>query len=105
MRLIRASNNATIVLGQVLGRGGEGAVHAVHGAPKLVAKIYLKPPGPPKVEKLKLMIRAGSEALLRIAAWPIDLILDEAGGVRGFLMPRIASRQDAHRLYSPKSRR
>ena len=32
------------MLGKELGRGGEGAVFPVVGAPDLVAKIYLKPP-------------------------------------------------------------
>jgi DNA-binding helix-hairpin-helix protein with protein kinase domain len=103
--LHRASNGATVNLGQLLGRGGEGTVHAVIGAPKLVAKVYLKTPDAAKSEKLKLMIRGKSEGLLGVAAWPIDLLTDERGAVRGFLMGRISARQDAHRLYSPKSRR
>jgi DNA-binding helix-hairpin-helix protein with protein kinase domain len=101
----RASNGTTVHLGQVLGRGGEGTVYAVNGAPKHVAKVYLKPPDATKVDKLKFMTRGQSEALLGVAAWPTDLLLDEQGSVRGFLMGRISARQDAHRLYSPKSRR
>jgi DNA-binding helix-hairpin-helix protein with protein kinase domain len=89
----------------MLGRGGEGTVHAVIGAPKLVAKVYLKPPDAAKSEKLRLMIRGASPGLLGVAAWPIDLLTDERGAVRGFLMGRISARQDAHRLYTPKSRR
>ena len=80
-------------------------MHAVVGAPKLVAKIYLKPPDAAKADKLKLMIRGKSTGLLGVAAWPTDLLTDERGAVRGFLMGRISARQDAHRLYSPKSRR
>ena len=53
MQLRRASNQASIVLGKELGRGGEGAVHPVVGVPDLVAKIYLKPPSAHKVEKLR----------------------------------------------------
>ena len=105
MSLHRASTGAIVNLGQLLGRGGEGAVHAVVGAPKLVAKIYLKPPDAAKAEKLKLMIRGKSAGLLGVAAWPVDLLTDQRGAVRGFLMGRISARQDAHRLYSPKSRR
>ena len=103
--LHRASTGATVKLAQVLGRGGEGTVHAIGETPKLVAKIYLKPPDADKVEKLKLMTRGKSKGLLGVAAWPMDLLSDEQGAVRGFLMGRIAARQDAHRLYSPKSRR
>jgi DNA-binding helix-hairpin-helix protein with protein kinase domain len=103
--LRRASNGAIVNLAQVLGRGGEGTVHAVGDSPKHVAKIYVKAPGANKVEKLKLMARGRSKALLGVAAWPVDLLVDDQGVVRGFLMGRIAARQDAHRLYSPKSRR
>ena len=105
MSLRRASTGATVNLGQIIGRGGEGTVHAVIGAPKFVAKIYLKPPDATKAEKLRIMIRGLSPGLLGVAAWPVDLLTDERGTVRGFLMNRIFARQDAHRLYSPKSRR
>jgi DNA-binding helix-hairpin-helix protein with protein kinase domain len=105
MRLHRVSNNASITLGRELGRGGEGAVYPVVGAPDLVAKIYLKPPATAKVEKLRSMARRASPALLRVAAWPVDVLADEAGAVRGFLMPKVTARRDVHELYSPKSRR
>jgi DNA-binding helix-hairpin-helix protein with protein kinase domain len=104
-RLLRASNNASIVLGRELGRGGEGAVYPVQSVPDLVAKIYLKPPTALKAEKLRSMARRASPALLRVAAWPVDVLADEAGNVRGFLMPKVSSREDVHELYSPKSRR
>ena len=48
------------------------------------------------------MIRGKSTGLLGVAAWPTDLLTDERGVVRGFLMGRISARQDAHRLYSPE---
>jgi DNA-binding helix-hairpin-helix protein with protein kinase domain len=104
-RLLRASNNASVNLGRELGRGGEGAVYPVQAVPDLVAKIYLKPPTPLKVEKLRSMARRASPALLRVAAWPVDVLADEAGNVRGFLMPKVSAREDVHELYSPKSRK
>ena len=51
------------------------------------------------------MARRASPALLRVAAWPVDVLVDEAGAVRGFLMPKVSAREDVHELYSPKSRR
>jgi len=105
MKLRRLSNNNPIQLGRELGRGGEGAVFPVIGVPDLVAKIYLKPPAPLKIEKLRSMARRSSPALLRVAAWPVDVLGDEAGTVRGFLMPKVSAREDVHELYSPKSRR
>ena len=105
MHLKRVSNQSPIVLGKELGRGGEGAVYPVIGAPDLVAKIYLKPPAAHKIEKLRSMARRASPALLRVAAWPVDVLTDEAGAVRGFLMTKVSAREDVHELYSPKSRR
>ena len=105
MKLRRASNQSTIVLGKELGRGGEGAVYPVIGAPDVVAKIYLKPPAALKIEKLRSMARRASPALLRVAAWPVDVLADESGAVRGFIMPKVSAREDVHQLYSPKSRR
>ena len=104
-RLQRASNHTPVSLGKELGRGGEGAVFPVTGVPDLVAKIYLKPPTAAKAEKLRSMARNASPALLRVAAWPVDVLVDPAGAVRGFLMPKVSAREDVHELYSPKSRR
>ena len=105
MRLRRGSNNTSVKLGRELGRGGEGAVYPVDSAPDLVAKIYLKPPAATKIEKLRSMSRHATPALLRVAAWPVDVLTDEAGAVRGFLMPKVSAREDVHQLYSPRSRR
>ena len=105
MQLQRASIGAPIALGEELGSGGEGAVYPVVDAPDLVAKIYFEPPEAGKAAKLSAMARLAPPELLRIAAWPTDLLLDENGTVRGFLMRRVSSREDAHELYSPKSRR
>jgi DNA-binding helix-hairpin-helix protein with protein kinase domain len=105
MQLHRRSNRVPVLLGPVLGKGGEGSVFPVRGSPDLVAKIYAKPPTPTKVEKLQAMALVRSPALLRVAAWPIDLLEDEKRVVRGFLMPRVTSREDVHELYTPKSRR
>jgi len=105
MRLQRGSNNTPVKLGRELGRGGEGTVYPVVSAPDLVAKIYLKPPAATKIEKLRSMSRHATPALLRVAAWPVDVLSDESGAVRGFLMPKVSAREDVHQLYSPRSRR
>lgn len=103
-RLWRAPTGTPIRLGAQLGRGGEGAVFEVQGASLHVAKIYLKPPPPLKVEKLAMMARAAKPNLLGVAAWPLESLVDEHKVVRGFLMPRVSGREDLHELYSPKSR-
>lgn len=104
MILRRVSDGSQVRLGRELGRGGEGSVHEVMGQ-ELVAKIYRRSPPPLKVDKLHAMTRQHSPALLRVAAWPLDVLEDPAHRVRGFLMPRVSAREDVHQLYSPKSRR
>jgi len=105
MNLFRGVNKTPVKLGKELGRGGEGAVFPVIGAPGMVAKIYFKLPSPAKADKLRAMSKHASPALLRAAAWPLDVLSDESGALRGFLMARIDAREDLHELYSPKSRR
>jgi DNA-binding helix-hairpin-helix protein with protein kinase domain len=104
MQLTLTRARTSIRLGQELGRGGEGAVFAVEGQKDRAAKIYALPPDHRKAQKLVIMAEAASPALLKIAAWPIDLLSDNKGVVRGFIMPRVVTRQDIHELYSPKSR-
>lgn len=93
-----------IRLGQEIGRGGEGVVFAIEGRSDSVAKIYSTKPDQRRIQKLSAMADAAGPALLRIAAWPTDLLADSNGEVRGFVMPRITARRDIHELYSPKSR-
>ena len=105
MRLQRASNKLPLRLARELGRGGEGAVYSLENAPNLVAKVYRRPPGAAKSEKLRSMVRRATAQLMRVAAWPMDVLLDEQGAAVGFLMRKVSAREDIHELYSPKSRR
>lgn len=104
MKLWLTGSRTAIQLGAIVGRGGEGAVHEIAGMPGRVAKIYTKPPDALKLAKLTAMASVGDAQLLKVAAWPVDLLVDERGTMKGFVMPRIASRADIHELYSPKSR-
>jgi DNA-binding helix-hairpin-helix protein with protein kinase domain len=104
MQFTLARTRTSICLGQELGRGGEGAVFAIDGQNDRVAKIYSVQPDAGKIQKLTTMTEAASPLLLRIAAWPVDLLTDNRGLVRGFVMPRVIARRDIHELYSPKSR-
>jgi DNA-binding helix-hairpin-helix protein with protein kinase domain len=103
-QLVLARARTSIRLGQELGRGGEGAVFAVEGQGDRVAKIYSATPDSRKIQKLTAMSESATPALLRIASWPLDLLTDGKGSIRGFIMPRLLARRDIHELYSPKSR-
>jgi DNA-binding helix-hairpin-helix protein with protein kinase domain len=104
MYLRRLSTGSPVRLSTELGRGGEGAVFAVRGNAHIVAKIYLQAPSTLKAEKLRAMARNATSEMLKLAAWPVDVLLDERSQIRGFLMRNVSNREDLHELYSPKSR-
>lgn len=99
-----ALTRTSVTIGQEIGRGGEGIILDMPGWPDRVAKLYLKEPDLVKAKKLSVMVGMTNSALLKIAAWPIDLLIDSQQKLRGFVMPRINARRDIHELYSPKSR-
>jgi len=105
MQLVTA-HGTRVALGRQLGQGGEGAVFEVLGEPRLVAKVYHKPPSADKAAKLAAMSLCATESLLRVSAWPTGVLRQQTGGeVAGFLMPRLAGHRAIHLLYSNKSRK
>lgn len=99
------SKNKPYVLGEQIGRGGEGSVFFCRDDETLVAKIYHEPIAPDKAEKLCWMAENKDERLLKTAAWVIDVLRDRPDGkVVGFLMPNVRAKE-IHELYSLKSRR
>ena len=95
---------APVALGAELGRGGEGVVHDVQGRPNVVAKLYLKPPGPDRAAKVTAMAAMADERLLRLAAWPMATLHGASGSVAGFTMPKVAGHHPVFELYGPKLR-
>src|SRR5215217_4465853 len=88
-------------VGQLLGRGGEGAVYAL-SASELVVKVYHDPIKQTKQEKLKAMVQGQTPTLSRIATWPIDTVHDaRTRNMVGFIMPRLSGFKEIHTLYSP----
>lgn len=97
------SHDRPLRLGGLLGRGGEGAVYEIADRSGLVAKILTKP-DLERIAKLRVMTQVHSERLIKVAAWPVDLVQDRSGAPIGFLMPRIDDHLDIHLLYGPKTR-
>jgi DNA-binding helix-hairpin-helix protein with protein kinase domain len=92
-------------LDQQLASGGEGTVHLLAGDPTQLAKLYIRPPSPQRVEKLSWMVRTTSPVVRQFAAWPTALLLDKpSGSAVGFLMPRFVDHQPIHHLYNPAQR-
>ena len=98
-----ANGGREIRLSGELGRGGEGTVFEIQGDASIVGKVYAKQ-SQQKIAKLKAMPGLATPQLLKVAAWPKDLLLADHGQPVGFIMPRIGQRRDIHELYSPKSR-
>lgn len=103
---VYTADNRPLILDHEVGRGGEGSVWSIGGAAQVVAKFYHKGLTPVQARKLESMCRLQSESLLRIAAWPTAMLKESAyGQPQGLLMPRVKGYQEAHLLYTPKSRR
>jgi DNA-binding helix-hairpin-helix protein with protein kinase domain len=102
---LTTKDGSPIALGHSLGRGGEGEVFEIGGAPSLVAKVYHAPADGPKTAKLSAIVRTGSSSLAAIAAWPNGLLFDARGRVTGILMPRLQGYSAVYHLYHPKQRR
>jgi serine/threonine protein kinase len=103
----RASDLKTLTLNPkaTLGEGGEGSVFAAGN--RLAAKIYRKPSEAIQ-QKLKAMLaQTSANALVNQdvgIAWPLDLLLDEAGQIVGFLMPQALAARPIVDYYNPKTR-
>jgi len=88
----------------MLGKGGEGAVYLVARSSRTVAKIYHKPLDKERADKIATMTRIKTDALVRLTAWPTDLIrLKATGQPIGLLMKQVGG-HNVHHLYGPKSR-
>ena len=73
--------------------------------PELVIKTYFKPLEASDRDKLATMCRLKSEALAKVAAWPLALLSEaKAGAATALLMPIVKEHQSIHQLYGLKSR-
>jgi DNA-binding helix-hairpin-helix protein with protein kinase domain len=99
------SQGRQIILGAVLGKGGEGTVYEVKQESSTVAKVYHKPLNRDRTDKIRLMAHMRTDVLSKFTSWPMDLL--ETKHTRepiGLLMPRVINRKNIHHLYGPKSR-
>lgn len=95
-----------VTLGKEIGRGGEGAVYEIAENTALLAKIYEKPVSTEKIAKLTAMSGLAAPDLVRIAAWPTNLLYDKPNGLlKGFLMPKVPGHCEIHEVYSPAQRK
>ncbi len=107
LKLRCASDRSPLTLNPkaTLGEGGEGTVFAAGN--RLAAKIY-RNPSEATQRKLKAMLSKTSANSLAnqdvSIAWPLDLLLDEANQIVGFLMPQALDSRPIVDYYNPKTR-
>ncbi len=98
-----------VLLGEVIGNGGEAEVRAVPAHPSLCVKLYKKPL-PTHTDKLRVMIsnppllEDGTDGHPSVA-WPKLLAFDGDGACVGFAMRRVSGMQPLHKIQNPKARR
>jgi WD40 repeat protein len=111
MASFKREDGSTIVLGEEIAKGGEGAVYKVPGDPHLAAKIY-RAPSPEHTAKLQMMLSKPPIDYIEYRghtsiAWPEPKgrLFDTQNKCVGFLMPNIHPPTYAvHKLYTPKDR-
>lgn len=100
-----AADGRTVRLGALLGRGGEGAVHAVQGQAGVAAKLYRPEIAAARAPKIAAMLGLGLAERAALVAFPAAALRDWEGRFAGFLMPRVAKAQPLHELTSPGARK
>lgn len=73
--------------------------------PAQVIKIYTELPDHAKIDKLIYMTSIAKEELLKFAAWPEDVVRDNAGRYCGIIMRKLNAFVPLHKLFSPMDRK
>jgi WD40 repeat protein len=98
-----------LIEAQALGSGGQARVFPVEAHPEWAAKVYHKADFR-HAAKLAVMVANPPEDPMAARghasiAWPLDLLVDSAGTVVGFLMPRVNGTRPIIDYFNPKTRR
>lgn len=104
--MLRTGNGTPVVLGQRLGRGGEGSVYTVVNSARLAVKIYHdSQDSDDRERRLRALIEATGSGASPAVAWPRQRVMDQSGATVGFLMESFPDARPIHELYTPLSRR
>lgn len=99
------TEDAPLALAERLGKGGEGEVFAVAGAPHLAIKLYAAEGALARESKIAAMVSAELWRSAPTVAFPQAAVRDGEGRFRGFLMPRVDDAAALHELYAPGARK
>lgn len=104
--MLRTGDGTPVVLGQRLGRGGEGSVYTVVNSSRLAVKVYHDHANNDDRERrLRALIKATGPGASPAVAWPKQGVMDHSGRTVGFLMESFSDARPIHELYTPLSRR
>ena len=93
-----------LVLGERLGGGGEGEVHAVRGHANRAVKIYFPKKRPERLTKIAAMIDRQLAAKSRRVSFPMEQVSSTEGEFLGFTMRRISGYRIIFDLWHPQQR-
>jgi DNA-binding helix-hairpin-helix protein with protein kinase domain len=95
------------LLGELIGKGGEGSVYVVDGKPSLAAKIFHQTPlSPETTAKLQALVARRTQGLDGIAAWPRSIVYSpQTNEACGIAAPRVRDARHLHELYGTSARR
>lgn len=102
---LRLGSGRRLKLGERLGRGGEGSVHAAANRRNHAVKLYKAPDKPQLANKIAAMVDAGLARQSPFAAFPVDVVHTQDGAFAGFLMKAVRDRRPLHDLYAPGARK
>ena len=93
-----------VLIGELIGKGGEGEVYSIEGRSGQVVKIYNPKLRAQREGKVRAMISEGLASKTNLVAYPVEIVFDRRGNFLGFAMQFVKGYLPLHQLYSPKSR-
>lgn len=102
--ILRTPDGTPVVIGDRIGRGGEGTVYTVTNATRLALKLYHEHVAE-REHHLKSLIKATRHGASSAVAWPKRRVVDQSKATVGFLMEAFRDARPIHELYTPLSRR
>jgi DNA-binding helix-hairpin-helix protein with protein kinase domain len=95
----------SLILGRLIGKGGEGEVYAIAGDADHAIKLYTTADRPSREEKIVAMVRGELAKRSSLAAFPVSVVRLQDGTFGGFVMRLVSGHKPLHELYAPGPRK
>ena len=100
MAIFLGSNGKAYTLENTpLATGGEGYIFAIQSEPDKVAKLYHAVTSSLEKKITLMMKRPPSPSITNQLAWPLDVLRDQSGQFKGFVMKKFNITNELHELY------